>query len=317
MPATPPRAGAGRLPRRRIAVASGLLAAGQLLAAPLAAQRSPLELATLPVAGTALRIAYGADSLQFGELRVPAAPGPHPVAIVVHGGCWLDQLEGLDRRAVALDNIRPVAAALAAEGIATWSIEYRRVGHPGGGWPGTFADVAAAADHLRAMASQHRLDLSRVIAVGHSSGAQLALWLAVRDKLFTTSPLHRADPLPLRGVVLLDGPAELGAVLPHQERICRRPVVTELMGGSMTAQQARFRDVSPGAWLPLGVPQLLLQGPTFGAMNAPYVERARRAGDRVDARLVPDAGHFAFIDPATATWSQVVEGIRNLVARPR
>ena len=39
-----------------------------------------------------------------------------------------------------------LCAALAAEGIATYSIEYRRLGDPGGGWPGTFADVRRAAD---------------------------------------------------------------------------------------------------------------------------------------------------------------------------
>jgi acetyl esterase/lipase len=108
-----------------------VIAAGA--ASTVAAQQSnPLTLANTPVP-PGQRIAYGGDSLQFGELRVPATGGPHPVAVVVHGGCWLAQLGELDRRAVALDNMRPLAAALAEAGIATWNIEYRRLGNEGGG----------------------------------------------------------------------------------------------------------------------------------------------------------------------------------------
>ncbi len=105
-----------------------------LLAPGLGAQsRGPLDLANAPTPAGARRIAYGADPLQFGELRVPFTRGPHPVAIVVHGGCWVAKLRNMDPRAVALDNMRPLAAALSDAGIATWNIEYRRVGNDGGG----------------------------------------------------------------------------------------------------------------------------------------------------------------------------------------
>ena len=116
------------------------------------------------------RISYGDDALQFGELRLPDGPGPHPVAIVIHGGCWLGEFD--------LTHIGTLAEALNEEGIAAWVIEYRRIGNPGGGWPGTFEDVARGADHLRKIAKEHPLDLDRVIAVGHSAGGHLALWLA-------------------------------------------------------------------------------------------------------------------------------------------
>ena len=97
----------------------------------------------------AKRIAYGTGPLQFGELRLPAGRGPHPVAVIVHGGCWSAKLGNLDDRAVALDLLRPMAAALTAAGIATWNLEYRRLGNEGGGWHGSFQDVARGADHLR------------------------------------------------------------------------------------------------------------------------------------------------------------------------
>src|SRR5918994_4037333 len=90
------------------------------------------------------RIAYGPDSLQFGPLRLPKGPGPHPVVMFIHGGCYLSRYT--ISHAVALEQ------ALADSGYAVWSIEYRRVGNEGGGWPGTFEDVGRAADHLRELA---------------------------------------------------------------------------------------------------------------------------------------------------------------------
>ena len=88
-----------------------------LLTCTVAAQtRGPLDLATAQVTRGARTISYGSDPLQFGELRVPSTRGPHPVAIVVHGGCWVAKLGNMDERAVALDNMRPLAAALTEAG---------------------------------------------------------------------------------------------------------------------------------------------------------------------------------------------------------
>jgi acetyl esterase/lipase len=166
----------------------------------------------------------------------------------------------MDKRAVALDNIRPFAAALTEAGIATWNIEYRRLGNEGGGWPGTFQDVAAATDVLRSLARDHPLDLTRVVAVGHSSGGHLAMWLAARQKIPPTSDLYVADPLRLRGVVDLDGPVDLKAVIPFQERACGAPVITQLLGGSPETQAARYRAASPIELLPFGLPQAFFAG---------------------------------------------------------
>src|SRR5262245_17741485 len=121
---------------------------------------------------------YGANELQFGELRLPKSKGQHPVAVLVHGGCWSARIGNLDPRATSLDLLRPMAAALTEAGMATWNVEYRRVGNPGGGWPGTFHDLSQATDYLRVIAPKHGLDLKRVIVMGHSSGAQLAHWIA-------------------------------------------------------------------------------------------------------------------------------------------
>ena len=79
-----------------------------------------------------------------------------------------------------------MADALRTEGIATWNIEYRRLGEPGSGWPGTYLDVGQAIDHVRKIAGQHHLDLNRVVVVGHSAGGHLAMWAAARSRLAST-----------------------------------------------------------------------------------------------------------------------------------
>jgi acetyl esterase/lipase len=73
------------------------------------------------------RIFYGDNENHYGDLRIPPGNEPHPVAIVIHGGFW--------RARVGLDSMNRVANDLTSRGIATWNIEYRRVGQEGGGWP--------------------------------------------------------------------------------------------------------------------------------------------------------------------------------------
>src|SRR3954453_11313759 len=140
----------------------------------------------LPQAKADKRISYGSDPHQFGDLRMPhpdrgwkGGNQKFPVAIVIHGGCW-----SADYDLIYMGNM---SAALAKQGIATWSIEYRRVGDAGGGWPGTFQDVANAAAYVRELAKLYPLDVKRVIAVGHSAGGHLGLWLAARHKLAKSS----------------------------------------------------------------------------------------------------------------------------------
>ena len=283
-----------------------------LLLAPLFAQeRTPDDLLRLPVPN-ATRIAYGTGTLQFGELRVPAGRGPHPVVIIVHGGCWVAKLGKLDDRAIALDLVRPIAADLTANGFATWNLEYRRLGNDGGGWPGTFQDIAAGADHLRQIAAKNQLDLTRVVAVGHSAGGHFALWLAARTKLPKSSELYVKDPLRLKGVVDLDGPGDLKATLPLQQPVCGAPVITQLMGGSPEERAQRYREGSPVEMLPLGVPQEIFAGRMFAAQTPLYVEAAKRAGDTVNAAVAAQSGHFVFIDPGSSTWPHVVKAIRAL-----
>lgn len=296
-----------RLGLTMFACLAGLALAGQ--------NRGPVELAAAPVPPGILRIPYGSDPLQFGELRVPAGQGPHPVAVVVHGGCWASELGTLPSAAISIDNMRPMAAALTAAGIATWNLEYRRLGNPGGGWPGTFRDLATGADTLRTLAAKHALDLSRAFAIGHSAGGHFALWLAGRSKIPAGSEIHTSNPLRLTGAINLDGPGDLRAMIADQQRICGRAVINELMGGSPDERADRYRAASPIELLPLGGRLESLAGRVFGAQNAAYEAAAAKSGDQAQATIIPTAGHFTFIDPQSDVWPQVMAAVQRVLGK--
>jgi len=251
------------------------------------------------------RCSYGSDPFQFGDLRLPSGPGPHTVAIVIHGGFWRAQFD--------LKHIARLAEALTATGWATWNIEYRRLGNPGGGWPGTLADVAAAADHLRELGSEHALDLDRVVAVGHSAGGHLALWLAARSRLPADSPLHSKPPLPLHAAVSLAGIADLRRAW---ELGLNNKVVASLLGGSPMEVPDRYAAASPAEMIPLGVHQILIHGTADKIVpfeiSETYHHAARSRGD--EATLIPlnGAGHFEGVAPETAEGNKVIETLDAL-----
>ena len=260
------------------------------------------DILDLPPPPAGRRVAYGAASQLFGELRVPKTDPPYPLAIVVHGGYW--------RARYDLAHIGHLCAALTAAGIATWNVEYRRLGQPGGGWPGTFQDVAAAADHVRALANEYPLDLARVVAVGHSAGGQLALWLAGRWRVPNDSPLHVPDPQPLRGVVALAGVCDLRRAW---ELRLSGGVVREFLGGTPEEVPERYDSASPAALLPLGVRQALVHG--TADTSVPYIisddyqRAAAAAGDAARLVTLAGAGHFELIDPRSREWPEVLNAI--------
>lgn len=263
------------------------------------------DLVSLPGARPDYQLSYGMDDQQFGDLYVPSGDGPHPVVILLHGGCW--------RARVDLSYLNGFARNLAADGLAVWNLEYRRVGS-GGGWPGTFEDVAAGVDYVTKIAPEYRLDLSRCVAVGHSAGGHLALWLAGRSRLPSTSALFRPEPFRLRGVVSLAGIPDLAGALAQE--ICQ-DMAQQLLGGRPEDLPERYQEGSPVALLPLGVPQVLINGTHDTVVPAAYIERYARtaaaAGDDVRVKILPDTGHFEIIVPGTAVWPAVKNAIAALI----
>ena len=251
------------------------------------------------------RIAYGDHPLQFGDLRLPQGEGPFPVVVFIHGGCWRSQY--------TLDHTAGFNAALARKGYASWSLEYRRVGDEGGGWPGTFLDVAAGTDHLRKLADEYPLDLNRVVAAGHSAGGHLALWLAARRNLPRSSLLYAPHPLSLKAVLSLAGVPDLKQAV--DLGTCGKTVQL-LMGGTPDEVPEHYQQGSPIELLPIGIPLRLIHAaqdsivpPRYGL---DFEKAAHSKGDNVQVIVLEDSGHFEMIAPETRQWVRVLQTLRSL-----
>lgn len=266
------------------------------------------DFAKLPRPKADLTLRYGDDPYQVVDLWLPArGERPAPVILMVHGGCWTT---GIADRSL----MNPIAADLRARGFAVWNIDYRGVDRPGGGYPGTFADAAAAADLLRAQAAAHRLSLDHVVAVGHSAGGHLALWLAGRARLPAASPLRSAAPLAIAGVVSLGGLPDLEQAR-AEEQGCGAEVVDQLVGAE-GSRVDRFIDTSVPRLAPLGVPQILVNGDSDRiipvAFAKDYAAKMRAAGDTVGVEIVPRTGHVELITPTSAAWQRTLAAIERL-----
>ncbi len=235
---------------------------------------------------------YGNKRSQFGELFLPAADGPFPVAVVIHGGFWRAQYSRKLMHALCRD--------LVARGWAAWNLEYRRLGRlSGGGWPNTFDDVAEGIDHLHELLAP--LDLSRVVTIGHSAGGHLAALAATRP----------APRVPVTAVVSQAGVLDLERAW---EWRLSGGVVRRLLAGTPEERPARYAAASPAARLPLGVPALLTHGGKDDivppAMSEAFHAAARAAGDECTLVAVAEEDHFSHLDPASRVWAAVVEWIR-------
>ena len=241
--------------------------------------------------------AYGPGADRFGELWRPGREGPWPVVALLHGGFW--------RASRTLELMRPLAADLAGRGLAAWNLEYRRVGQPGGGWPGTLQDVAAGLDHLAGLAAREPLDLDRLVVAGHSAGGHLALWSAARAGLPPGAPGAGPRVVP-RLVVSLAGVCDLHA---GAAEAIGEGAVAEFLGATPDQEPDRYRLVSPLARLPLGARQLLVHGDADPrvpvSQSRAYAAAAAAAGDPVELVELPGVDHLAVIDPASPAWAEV------------
>jgi acetyl esterase/lipase len=253
---------------------------------------------------------YGRDRSQRGDLHMPAGPGPHPVVVLVHGGSWRKRYGKLVMRALARD--------LRRRGWAAWNIEYRRVGG-GGGWPATFADVAAAIDHLDGL--HPALDLARVDVLGHSAGGHLALWAAGRERLPSGAPgASGGRPrVRLRRAISLAGVCDLAGAY----RDWHGGAVRALMGGSPERMPERYAVGDPLRNVPLAMPVLLVHGVVDQTVSVDlsrnYARAALAAGGDVELVEIEGAAgeHRAYIDPRGAAWAPVVDWLEHATADPR
>lgn len=280
---------------------------------PALVHSAPMKLADyMALSGPAptSRIAYGPAPSQYAELFLPEGAGPHPVAVLVHGGCWTEKFGGINQ-------LRNMAGALRARGIAVWNVEYRRVDEPGGGYPGMYEDMHAALDTLARQAGSSRLDLQRVVAVGHSAGGQLVQWIAGRSRIPAASPLHRSSMLPVRAVVSLGGLADLRHERELIKANCGRDT-PELAGQPSASRPDVYTDTNAAELLPNGSHTILVTG-ELDTISPPrvahdYAARARAAGDSAEVVILPGASHYDEVAASSASWPLVLGAIERALA---
>jgi acetyl esterase/lipase len=243
------------------------------------------------------RRAYGPDANQFVDIRVPYGNPPHPVVFFIHGGYW--------RAKYSLTYAGHLCEALKKAGIATWNVEYRRVGDPGGGWPGSFEDVRSAyrllLQNLAPPKSRlPRPDLKKVCVAGHSAGGQLALCLAAHEKSVTSA-------VSLAGVLDLHRGWEL-----HLSN----DAVVAFLGGSPSQVPDHYREASP-AEQGVHATQKLIHGTADDSVpyeiSKSYAERKKKSGEQVELITLPDIGHFEIVDPGSAVWPKVQDILLSLL----
>lgn len=246
------------------------------------------------------RLTYGSDPNQFLDVRLPASRGKSkwPLVINIHGGYW--------RAKYNLDHAGHLCAALAAKGLATANLEYRRVGNEGGAWPGTFADIRSAYQFLVQHAPVHNFDPGKIAVMGHSAGAQLALCLAAHEASVTRV-------ISLAGVVDLERAYKL-----HLSN----DAVVEFLGGTPHDVPDHYREADP---MQLSIPharQFLIHGEADDVVPPEFSRdylsaKQRRSGPKkedVHLLQIRGADHFDLIDPRSGAWKQVEETVLQLVA---
>ena len=254
-----------------------------------------------------IRVPYGSDPNQIAELRFPNGKEPFPLLFVVHGGFW--------RSAYDLSHIGHLCAAFTSRGIITCNIEYRRIGNPGGGWPGTFQDISIATRNiLREMSKDSRFDQTRTAIIGHSAGGHLALWLAGSHRISKGSPLHNDQKQIITSAISLAGVSDLRQA--WKTRL-GHGTVTRLMGGTPDKHPDRYNAGSPIDLLPTGARQVLVHGADDDTVpvsqSEVFVQRAEKLGDRPTLVKLDGMGHYELIDPESEAWPAVARAVLSLL----
>lgn len=272
------------------------------------------------------KISYGPDPLQYGELSLPAGDGPFPVVTFLHGGCWRSSDD-------MINSYRAMAKVMTEHGIAAWNLQYRGATSPGGGWPGTWQDLANGFDALKKVAENYPVDLQQAVVVGHSSGGHFGAWLAMRSKLPPDSEIYVAPQVNPMALVMTDAyinPLMIDSIGDTGEIYCGEPLLEKLVGGSVQDNIDNFQQISPLEWLPWGIPQeyvvstyrypvslprVLAQGKTSMRTAPDYPALAVIAGDEINVRLISNESHGGFTREGSRGYDAAISAVLRLLGK--
>ncbi len=240
-------------------------------------------------------VAYGADALQLVDIWQPKGSGPHPAVVMIHGGCWQTNIAERDIMNWIADDLR-------SHGVGVWNIEYRGVDR-GGGYPGTYLDVGAAADMFAAKRADYgfRTD-APVVVIGHSAGGHLALWLARRFGLAKDDALRGAKPLKVDLAISQGGLPDLRAQTDLPDHGCGNESASAMAGLSAEASAkagGEFARTSPPE-MPKGRARELQFNNDLDSIAPPSFGTAYGA----EMVTTPGEGHAELIAPETISWGK-------------
>lgn len=241
----------------------------------------------LPYGDWGIELKYGDDALQYGVLWLPAAPAskPYPLIVFIHGGCWLNAYD--------ISHSFPLSTALSQAGYAVWSLEYRRTGDIGGGWPGTYEDILAGLGAAADLES-YGVDSGDVILIGHSAGGHLALLAGAN----------------YAGASAVIGLAAISDIEDYAKgsNDCQA-ATAQFMGGDYSELPDSYVRANPSAKTPHSN-TYLLQGTADEIV--PLAQSQLKGSTRI---LLDDAGHMDWIHPGTEAFRLLLSTLQNLAAQ--
>ena len=269
------------------------------------------DLTSRPLPKPTATIKYSDLPTGVVDVWVPDGEGPHPVVLMIHGGCW--------QKAIADRTLRNYAAeALRQEGLAVWNVEYRGVDEPGGGYPGTYEDVARAGNAMAEHASEFDLDIGWIAGFGHSAGGHLITWYAGSINLPDNSEIKVRRDIDLKGIINSGGLADLVESEPVTLASCLAEIRPRLIGKATKNRPDPYADTSSDRLLPTGVETHVVNGGLDKIapenLGFAYYAKAGKAGDRGKISISRKEGHVELIAPGTIVFERQIEILQELLA---
>ena len=224
------------------------------------------------------QVNYGDDPLQTASVWFAHQPtgSEQKLLLLIHGGCWLNAYD--------IKHTYALSTALAQAGYTVWSLEYRRTGDVGGGWPGSLEDIESGIHRLETY-SKKSFSLKNTVLIGHSAGGHLAL-------------LAGGKRAQLRAVIGLAAITDIAEYSVGQNS-CQQ-VTKQFMGGAATDKPEEYKLANPLAQ-PLHSHTILLQG---DADN--IVPLAQAVALNVPVVMQQNAGHFDWVHPGTQAFQTLL-----------